>query len=197
MVANENTPLHAYTTQLTPSSSIPRPSLQPPTVPPFWPFINAKNKRASSASPSTPVLVQKANPTSPFPLLSATTSNFIYSDAAVSSAMRRSMSGTARSWSSSSSFSLLWRDTSSAWLQCKSNKTNEKGDGMKEREKKKSNLLLERHALLRVELSEHIPALAVELQDVVVVLPQRPSVRDGHERDSQPLGLVVHDALDL
>lgn len=36
--------------------------------------------------------------------------------------------------------------------------------------------------------------MAVELEDPAMVLPERPAVGDGHERDAQALGVLVHDA---
>jgi hypothetical protein len=59
------------------------------------------------------------------------------------------------------------------------------------------NLLFKLQPALRVELCENILPLPVELQDLLVVFPQASPVRHCHERDSQPLCLVVHDTLNL
>ncbi|KAI3487477.1 hypothetical protein L1887_48581 [Cichorium endivia] len=58
-------------------------------------------------------------------------------------------------------------------------------------------LLLQREPLLCVELGENVAALAVVLEHVAVVLPQRRPVRDGEHGDAELGGVVVHDLLDL
>ena len=57
--------------------------------------------------------------------------------------------------------------------------------------------VLELQPLVGIQLSEDVVALAVELQDPGVVLPQTPAMADSHEGNAQLLGRIVHDLLRL
>lgn len=47
----------------------------------------------------------------------------------------------------------------------------------------KGDSLFQSQAPLPIEIRENVPALSVKLEDLPMVLPQTPSVRDRHERD--------------
>lgn len=85
----------------------------------------------------------------------------------VSSAIRSSMSGTARSWSSISSLSLR---RVSFYLPL---------IGLK-----MYNLLFKLQPPLRIQFRKDIISLSIKLQNHLMILPQAPPMTDGHKRDA-------------